>query len=82
MNWDPVDETVLANEQVDAEGRSWRCTWLYSSIALNTVTLVHPKVIRHLDSVTMRVGAEINRHCGTAGYIYALDFKTHAIVCP
>ncbi|GMM34086.1 leucine--tRNA ligase [Saccharomycopsis crataegensis] len=35
INWDPIDQTVLANEQVDANGKSWRSGAIVEKKMLN-----------------------------------------------
>ncbi|KAF0852996.1 mitochondrial leucyl-tRNA synthetase (LeuRS) [Andalucia godoyi] len=55
VNWDPIDKTVLANEQVDAEGRSWRSGAIVEKRFLKQwylkITDYAEDLLRGLDSV-------------------------------
>ncbi|KAG7376463.1 putative leucine--tRNA ligase, mitochondrial [Phytophthora pseudosyringae] len=56
VNWDPVDKTVLANEQVDAEGRSWRSGAVVEQRSLNQwflrITEYGDRLLDDLDKLT------------------------------
>lgn len=55
INWDPVDKTVLANEQVDAHGRSWRSGAIVEKKQLKQwflgITKFAPKLRKHLNQL-------------------------------
>lgn len=55
VNWDPVDQTVLANEQVDASGRSWRSGALVEKRELSQwffkITDYAERLLRDLDKL-------------------------------
>ncbi len=55
VNWDPVDQTVLANEQVDAQGRSWRSGALVEKRELSQwffkITDYAERLLRDLDQL-------------------------------
>ncbi|WP_247215585.1 leucine--tRNA ligase [Synechococcus sp. C9] len=56
VNWDPVDQTVLANEQVDSEGRSWRSGAKVQQKLLKQwflrITHYAEELLRDLDTLT------------------------------
>jgi leucyl-tRNA synthetase len=56
VNWDPIDETVLANEQVDNEGRSWRSGALVEKKSLTQwylkITEYADQLLADLDRLT------------------------------
>ncbi|KAM7458670.1 hypothetical protein BLSTO_00559 [Blastocystis sp. subtype 1] len=55
VNWDPVDHTVLANEQVDQEGRSWRSGAIVEKRVLDQwyilTTKMSDSLLKGLDSL-------------------------------
>ncbi len=56
VNWDPIDQTVLANEQVDAAGRSWRSGAIVERKLLRQwffkITDYAEQLLRDLDQLT------------------------------
>lgn len=55
VNWDPVDRTVIANEEVDAEGRAWRSGAVVERKVLSQwffrITAYSERLMRDLDEV-------------------------------
>ncbi|ETW00700.1 leucine-tRNA ligase [Aphanomyces invadans] len=88
VNWDPIDQTVLANEQVDAQGRSWRSGAVVEQRSLSQwflgITTYADALLDDIDSlkawpeaVKRMQSAWIGRSVGTQ-----VQFKTDVLDVP
>ena len=55
VHWDPIDKTVLANELIDADGRSWRSGAVVEKRTMRQWyfrTLAYSEVGKHLTEIS------------------------------